>query len=72
LLHHAQLVRTKDSLQTDRPCIIWEKLPGRLLRMIERLRDDYDFKTIVKQLQEEKAAMRAQVKDMEGRGELTL
>ncbi len=40
--------------------------------MIERLRDDYDFKTIVKQLQEEKAAMRAQVKDMEGRGELTL
>jgi tetratricopeptide (TPR) repeat protein len=38
----------------------------------ESLRDDPDFQAIAKQAQEEKAAMRAQVRDMEKRGELDL
>jgi TolB-like protein/class 3 adenylate cyclase/Tfp pilus assembly protein PilF len=38
----------------------------------ESLREDPEFKEIVKQAQEEKAALRAQVKEMEERGELTL
>jgi len=38
----------------------------------ESLRDDPEFKAIVKQAQEEKAAIRAQVREMEERGELTL
>ena len=38
----------------------------------ESLRDDPEFKAIVKQAQEEKAALRAQVREMEERGELTL
>ncbi len=36
------------------------------------LRDDPEFKAIVKQAQEEKAALRAQVREMEERGELNL
>ncbi len=36
------------------------------------LRDDPEFKSIIKQAQEEKAALRAQVREMEERGELTL
>jgi len=38
----------------------------------ESLRDDPEFKAIVKQAQEEKAVLRAQVREMEERGELTL
>jgi TolB-like protein/class 3 adenylate cyclase/tetratricopeptide (TPR) repeat protein len=38
----------------------------------ESLRDDPEFKAIVEQAQEEKAALRAQVREMEERGELTL
>jgi len=38
----------------------------------ESLRDDPEFKAIVKKAQEEKAAIRAQVKEMEERGELDL
>ena len=38
----------------------------------ESLRDDPEFKAIVKQAQEEKAALRAQVREMEERGELDL
>jgi len=38
----------------------------------ESLRDDPEFQSIVKQEQEEKAALRAQVREMEERGELTL
>ena len=38
----------------------------------ESLRDDPEFKAIVKQAQEEKAALRAQVRDMEARGQLDL
>jgi tetratricopeptide (TPR) repeat protein len=38
----------------------------------ESLRDDPEFKAIVKQAQEEKAALRAQIREMEERGELTL
>jgi tetratricopeptide (TPR) repeat protein len=38
----------------------------------ESLRDDPEFKAIVKQAQDEKAALRAQVREMEERGELTL
>ena len=38
----------------------------------ESLRGDPEFKAIVKQAQEEKAALRAQVREMEARGELTL
>jgi len=38
----------------------------------ESLRDDPEFKAIVKQAQEEKAALRAQVSEMEERGELDL
>jgi tetratricopeptide (TPR) repeat protein len=38
----------------------------------ESLRDDPEFKAIVKQAQEEKATQRAQIKEMEERGELTL
>jgi tetratricopeptide (TPR) repeat protein len=36
------------------------------------LRDDPEFQAIVKEAQEEKAALRAQVRDMEKRGELDL
>ena len=35
----------------------------------ENLWDDPEFKAIVKQVQEEKAALRAQVREMEERGE---
>ena len=38
----------------------------------ESLRDDPEFKSIVKQAQQEKAALRNQVREMEERGELTL
>jgi len=38
----------------------------------ESLREDPEFKSIVKQAKEEKAALRAQVRDMEQRGELDL
>ena len=38
----------------------------------ESLRDDPEFKAIVKSAQEEKAAIREQVRQMEARGELTL
>jgi hypothetical protein len=38
----------------------------------ENLWDDPDFQAIVKQAQEEKAALRAQVREMEERGELDL
>jgi len=38
----------------------------------ESLRDDPEFKAIVKKAQEEKAALRAQIREMEERGELTL
>ena len=38
----------------------------------ESLRDDPEFKAIVKQAQEEKASQRAQIKEMEERGEITL
>ena len=38
----------------------------------ESLRDDPEFNAIVKQAQEAKAALRAQVRGMEERGELTL
>ena len=38
----------------------------------ESLREDSEFKSIVQQAQEEKAALRAQVREMEERGELTL
>ena len=38
----------------------------------ERLRDDPEFQAIVKRAQEEKAALRAQVREMEERGELDL
>ena len=38
----------------------------------ESLRDDPEFQAIVKQAQEEKAAIRAQVREMEERGELDL
>ena len=38
----------------------------------ESLRDHPEFKAIVKQAQEEKAALREQVRQMEERGELTL
>jgi len=38
----------------------------------ESLRDDPEFQAIVKQAQEEKAALRAQVREMEERGELDL
>jgi len=38
----------------------------------ESLRDDPEFKAIVKQAQDEKAALRVQVREMEARGELTL
>jgi len=38
----------------------------------ENLRDDPEFKAMVKQAQEEKAALRAQVRGMEERGELDL
>jgi hypothetical protein len=40
--------------------------------MFENLLDNEEFKAIVKHAQEEKAALRAQVRDMEERGELTL
>ena len=40
--------------------------------MFENLMDDPEFKAIVKKAQEEKAAIRAQVKEMEERGELDL
>lgn len=38
----------------------------------ESFRDDPEFKVIVKQAQQEKAAIREQVRQMEVRGELTL
>ncbi len=38
----------------------------------ENLRDDPEFKAIVKRAQDEKAALRAQVREMEERGELDL
>jgi TolB-like protein/tetratricopeptide (TPR) repeat protein len=38
----------------------------------ESLRDDPEFKTIVKKAQEEKAAIRAQIREMEERGEIDL
>jgi len=38
----------------------------------ESLRDDPEFKAIVRQAQEEKATLRAQVREMEARGELNL
>ena len=38
----------------------------------ENLRDDPEFKAIVKRAQDEKAALRAQVQEMEERGEVTL
>jgi tetratricopeptide (TPR) repeat protein len=38
----------------------------------ESLRDDPEFQSIVKQEQEEKAALRAQVREMKVQGELTL
>jgi uncharacterized protein YllA (UPF0747 family) len=38
----------------------------------ESLRDDPQFKAIVKQAQEEKAALREQVRQMEARGEFDL
>jgi hypothetical protein len=38
----------------------------------ENFRDDPEFKAIVKQAQEEKAIQRAQIQEMEARGELTL
>jgi len=38
----------------------------------ESLRDDPEFKSIMKQAQNEKAALRVQVREMEERGELTL
>ena len=40
--------------------------------IFENLRDDPEFKAIVKQAQEEKAGIRAQVREMEERGELDL
>ena len=36
------------------------------------LRDDVEFQAIVKKAQEEKAALRARVREMEERGELQL
>ena len=38
----------------------------------EKLRDDPEFKAIVKQAQQEKASLREQVRQMEARGELDL
>ena len=38
----------------------------------ESLRDDPEFKAIVKRVQEEKAAIRAQIREMEERGEIDL
>jgi len=38
----------------------------------ESLRDDPEFEAIVKQAQEEKAALRVQIREMEERGELNL
>jgi hypothetical protein len=38
----------------------------------ESLRNDPEFKAIIKQAQDEKAALRVQVREMEERGELTL
>jgi hypothetical protein len=38
----------------------------------EKLRDDPEFKAIVKQAQQEKAKLREQVRQMEARGELDL
>ena len=38
----------------------------------ESLRDDPEFQAIVKKAQEEKAALRAQVREIEERGELDL
>lgn len=38
----------------------------------ESLRDDPEFKAIVKKAQDEKAALREQVREMEERGELDL
>jgi len=40
--------------------------------LFESLRDDPEFQAIIKQAQEEKAALRAQVREMEERGELDL
>ena len=40
--------------------------------MFENLWDNEEFKAIVKHDQEEKAALRAQVREMEERGELNL
>ena len=40
--------------------------------LFESLRDDPEFKAIVEQALEEKAALRAQVREMEERGELDL
>jgi hypothetical protein len=40
--------------------------------MFEYLQDDPQFKTIVKRAQDEKAAIRAQIREMEERGELDL
>ena len=38
----------------------------------EKLRDDPEFKAIVQQVQDEKAALRAQVREMEEQGEIDL
>jgi len=40
--------------------------------MFENLWDNEEFQAIVKRDQDEKAAIRAQVREMEARGELTL
>ena len=40
--------------------------------IFENLRDDQDFKVIVKRAQDEKAAIRAQIKEMIDKGEIDL
>lgn len=40
--------------------------------MFETLRNDPEFKAIVKKVQEEKAAIRMQIKEMENTGQLDL
>jgi len=43
-----------------------------LIPFLKSLRDDPEFKAIVKRAQEEKAALREKVREMEERGELDL
>jgi hypothetical protein len=46
--------------------------PLRVFPGFDNLRNDPEFKAIVKRIEDEKASLRAQVKEMELRGEISL